>query len=136
MTNLRKLWRRGALILLALPACMAFAAPVVLAPGASTNGGIGNEEQQAMQVTRDLYNLRLTFAEARSGAYLTGVSVTIEGTGRAASFGPYRDTGPLFYVHLDPGAYRVSATYAGSTQTRTVRIERGAVEAVFYWSQE
>jgi hypothetical protein len=52
-----------------------------LAPGSYVSGGIGEEGQLDMRVTRDLYNLRLTFAQVGTGAYVAGVTVTIEPTG-------------------------------------------------------
>jgi hypothetical protein len=104
-----------------------------LAPGAYVSGGIGEEDQQDMRVTRDLYNLRLTFAEVGTGAYIAGVTVTIEPAGPGATYGPFADCGPLFHMVLSPGVYRVNATYAGITLTRTVRVGKGATLGTFYW---
>lgn len=105
----------------------------VLAPGAHASGGVSYEGQQEMQAKQDLYNLRLTFAEAQTGAYLAGVTVTIEPAGQNAPLGPFADCGPLFYVALSPGVYRVVASYAGLTRTKTVRVGKGATQATLYW---
>lgn len=90
-----------------LAACMAFAfhagavpaglAPKpTLAPGSYVSGGIGQEGQTDMQVARDLYNLRLTFAEAGRGSYIADVTIMIEPVGAGgASYGPFADCGPL-----------------------------------------
>lgn len=101
--------------------------------GAYLNGGVGNEEQQSLQDRKGPYNLRLTFARARTGEYIAGLDVTIERLDRKLAFGPYQDCGPLFFVRLDPGLYRVSATYEGAVRTKTMRIGAKAVEDTFYW---
>ncbi|MFZ3117699.1 MAG: carboxypeptidase regulatory-like domain-containing protein [Variovorax sp.] len=125
--------RRVALFLaLALGAAAMAALPGPM-PGGFLNGGVGEEEQQAMQAERQKYNLRMTFASAGSGEFLAGIPVTIEGIDRAGEFGPYPDSGPLLWVRLEPGSYRVRATYEGNVQVKTVRIGKGAVELVFYW---
>ena len=114
----------------------ASAAPLVepvVAPGAHASGGVSYEDQQEMQAKRGLYNLRLTFAEAQTGAYVAGVTVTIEPMGKGAPLGPFADSGPLFYVWVTPGAYRIVATYAGMPRTKTVHVGRGATQATMYW---
>jgi hypothetical protein len=44
-----------------------------------------------------------------------------------------RNCGPLFYVVLAPGAYRVKATCAGVTLTKTFRVGKSATIGTFYW---
>jgi phage shock protein PspC (stress-responsive transcriptional regulator) len=104
-----------------------------LAPGSHVCGGIGEQGQMDMSVTRSLYNLRLTFAEAGTGAYVTGVAVVIAPVGRGEPYGPFDDCGPLLNVVVSPGAYRVSATYGGVTVTRTLHVGKGATTGTFYW---
>lgn len=109
-------------------------APVpVLAPGAYLSGGIGEEERQRLRESRDLFNLRLAFAEVGSGAYIPGVEVTIESVGAGPSYGPFVDSGPILYVALKPGTYLVRATYAGVVRATTVRVGKGATAATLYW---
>ena len=104
-----------------------------LAPGSYATGGIGEQGQSDMLVTRDLYNLRLTFAEVGTGAYIAGVSVMIEPVGQGIPYGPFAECGPLFHVVLGPGVYRVYATYAGVTQAKTFRVGKRATHGTFYW---
>jgi hypothetical protein len=127
--------RHATLVAMLLAACTQFTAFAAAPPlaGSYLNGGIGEEEQQALQVHKGPYNLRLTFAKARAGEYLAGLDVTIERIDRKLSFGPFADCGPLFYVRLDPGVYRVNATYEGILLSKTVRIGGNAVEDTFYW---
>lgn len=106
---------------------------VTLSDGAYASGGIGNEEQQALQDRKNSYNLRLTFAQSRTGEYLAGLEIAIERLDRRRTFGPYQDCGPLFYARLEPGLYRVSATYEGVVRTKTVRIGAKGFEETLYW---
>lgn len=133
-TRRSALFLAASLLALHSTSAPALAAPSsVLAPGAHASGGIGYEGQQEMQAKQGLYNLRLTFAEAQTGANVAGVTVTIEPTGQNAPFGPFADCGPLFYVALSPGVYRVVASYAGLTRTKTVRVGKGTTQVTLYW---
>jgi hypothetical protein len=111
------------------------AASPLLPPGTHVSGGIGEEDQHRMQLSRSLYNLRLTFAEAGTGAYLSGVDVVVEPVETRRTDVPFafKDCGPLLYVALNPGAYRVRATYGGLARTINVRIGREASTATLYW---
>lgn len=109
-------------------------APVpVLAPGAYLSGGVGDNERQRMRESRDLFNLRLAFAEIGTGAYIAGVEVMIESAGPGPSYGPFVDSGPILYVTLRPGTYLVRATSAGVVRSATVRVGKGATAATLYW---
>lgn len=135
--KLRTAFSIHAAIWLALQGIPGVAAPAsaseALPPGSSASGGIGSEGQEEMRTGRALYNLRLTFAEATTGAYVAGVVVTIQPTGKKSFFGPYLDCGPLFHVALSPGSYEVTASYGGITRHKTVRVGTGATEATLYW---
>lgn len=109
------------------------AAESPLAPGAHLCGGVGVDDREQMQAVRNQYNLHLGFAEAKTGSYVAGVSVRIEPMGKKMDLGPYEDCGPLLYVHLPPGRYKVSATQGGVTQTTTVQVGRRSVEKMLYW---
>lgn len=124
----------AALIALQGTSAPALSTPLpVLAPGAHASGGVSYEGQQEMQANQDLYNLRLTFAEAQTGAFLAGVTVTIEPANKSAPLGPFTDCGPLFHVVLSPGVYRVIASYAGLTRSKTIRVGKAATQATLYW---
>lgn len=107
----------------------------VLAPGTHVSGGISEEERDDMRQKQGLYNLRLAFAESRTGAYLAGITLQIEPLDRRAPLGPYADCGPLFNVALAPGSYRVTAIYQGTARTKTVRVGNGATSATLYWPE-
>lgn len=105
----------------------------LLRPGTHATGGVGEEDQHRMQLSRSLYNLRLTFAEAGTGAYLSGVDVVVEPLQPGPTYGPFKDCGPLLHVVLNPGAYRVRATYRGLVRTINVHIGGEPAIATLYW---
>ena len=107
-----------------------------LAPGSYVCGGIGEQGRQDMRVTRDLYNLRLSFAEVGTGAYIAGVTVVVDPVGQGARYGPFPDCGPLFNLVVQPGTYRVTVTHAGVTLTRIFRVGKTAALGTFYWPGE
>lgn len=81
------------------------------------SGGIGDKEfQQISQVGQD-FNLKLILSE-KSGAFVAKVAVTIfNGQGKQVLDVPA--AGPIVLTRLDPGAYRVRATYEGARSRRT-----------------
>jgi hypothetical protein len=108
-------------------------------PGESTlgvphiSGGIGASEREAMEQVKSRYNLRLLFAVAGSGAYLSNIRVQIQD-----ATGPILLTtvtvGPWLYANLAPGDYVLTVEYAGQAQTRNVTLPAtGAVAESFYW---
>jgi hypothetical protein len=108
-------------------------------PGQSTlgvphiSGGIGASEREAMEQVKSQYNLRLLFAVAGSGAYLSNIRVQIQDAA-----GPILLTtvtvGPWLYANLAPGDYVLTVEHAGQAQTRNVTLPAtGAVAESFYW---
>jgi hypothetical protein len=108
--------------------------PVVLA-GMHINGGFGEDERNSMLAQRQEYNLRLTFAQAGTGEFLSGVNVAIQATGKAqTTMDPLTDCGPLLFVRLKPGLYRITATYEGKSMSSLLRVKASGTEKVFYWT--
>lgn len=69
------------------------------------------------------YNLHLVFATKGSGEYLADVNVTI----KKMSGAKVLETGiarPAFYANLPPGNYRISAEFAGKSQSRSVTLNK------------
>ena len=99
-------------------------------------GGVGEDEREALISARPLYNLHLTFATRARGNYRADVLVTIADGKGVTRFnaGP---AGPLLYVNLPPGRYRVTATARGQAQTQSASVPaHGARELVFYWDAD
>ena len=85
------------------------------------SGGIGAEERSAMRQSSELFNLRLTFAEEDSGAFLAGIDVKVYGAGSTLLL-DITSSGPLLYVRLPPGRYRLEAVHAGTTVSKRVTL--------------
>ena len=128
-------------ILLALATVWVTSAPVSAAmedhsaveTGIYLNGGIGIDGRHAMRAQSKHYNLRLTFAEARSGEYLADVDVTINSLGSKEEPVYYADCGPLFYIKLHPGRYHIIAEYRGKKHSLTTVVGAKGAEHVMYW---
>ena len=99
------------------------------------NGGVGQEEQTAMQALRADYNLQLTFATKQSGAYRSDVQLDIMDT-KGNTLVSAANTGPMFFAKLPPGTYRVSAAAEGKTFKRTVKIGNAPKEMVLHWEND
>jgi len=93
------------------------------------SGGVGLDEQAAMDALAGQYNLKLVFAQA-GGNYLGDVRVNLQGPANLSAF----SGGPWFLVNLPPGSYRVTADYNGAVKTQVVTVEGGAQKTVvFRW---
>ena len=133
MRNLRHslFWLGSVLAVLALGSTLAAAAPAE--PGNYLCGGIGLDGRQAMQADRKNYNVHLEFAEAHTGEFISGVKVRIAHLGDKREVGPFEDCGPLLYVQLRPGNYRVSAEYEGRKVAQNITVGSKATDRVMYW---
>jgi opacity protein-like surface antigen len=99
------------------------------------NGGIGQEEQDAMKAQRADYNLLLTFASKQSGAYRSDVQLDItdaKGTDLVSA----ANTGPMFFAKLPPGTYHISAAAEGKTFKRTVKVGKAPKEIILHWEND
>lgn len=103
-------------------------------PPAHASGGVGDDDPLLL-IAGD-YNLQCVFATQGSGEYLADVKVLIaDAAGRAQleTVSP----GPLFYVRLPPGSYRITAAYGGKPVHRSVVItDRRRQSLYFYWPGE
>ena len=114
---------------------LGFAFPAQAQVSAYVSGGVGEEERQVLLPRKNEFNLQLTFAVRRSGNYLAAVEVRIADS-KGAELLRAESDGPFFFARLEPGSYTVSATYAGETQSRRLRIpDKGAVALALYWDE-
>ena len=100
--------------------------------GIFISGGIGLDERQEMYANRDRYNLCLSLAKA-TGAYISGVDVSIEPLSAKGTAMHCPDAGPLLFLSLITGKYRISATFEDKTQVLTVNVSPIASERVLHW---
>jgi hypothetical protein len=96
------------------------------------SGGVGDEEQQALETMVARFNLKLIFARS-SGEYLADIQVRIldhqGNTVLQANSG-----GPWFYTSLPPGIYTVQASSAGKTLEQKIAVSSDKLREVgFRW---
>ena len=109
----------------------------VLAPSSQgsvsyVSGGIGIDEVEALHAIAAHYNLRMLFA-GRNGEYLSDIDVRIASQ-TGATLLAVRTEGPLLYVQLPPGRYRIAADSHHSFEARWVNVPlHGGIDANFHW---
>jgi hypothetical protein len=106
----------------AVPALAQTQFPMPVQQGEVTyiTGGIGQDEAQAMRASASAYNLLVSNAR-NDGSFTAGIDVIIrDGHGQTVLMA--KDTGPLFYVRLPPGAYTMDALYNGIEKVKDVVI--------------
>lgn len=117
-------------------ACSLLGAAMAAGEPQFVTGGVGFEERSEMLASKPDYNLRMTFATRGSGEYRSDVQVEISDSKGNVSVNA-RDAGPLMFVNLAPGRYRVTATAAdGQVQRREVQMQAGrSKDLYFYWTE-
>ena len=133
----RALVSTAMVVAVALTSTAALAAPTPHQQNRITwvNGGVGQEEQSAMQAQRADYNLRLTFATRQSGAYRSDVQLDVTDA-RGTNLLSVANTGPMFFAKLPPGTYHISAAAEGKTFKRTVKVGNAPKEIVLHWEND
>jgi hypothetical protein len=99
------------------------------------NGGVGQDEQNAMRALKADYNLQLTFATKQTGAYRSDVQLDIADT-KGGSVLSVANAGPMFFAKLPAGTYRISAAAEGKTFKRTLKLGNGAKEMTLHWEND
>jgi len=97
------------------------------------NGGIGEDEADAMRSRAAEFPLRVIFAEGPQNAFTANVPLAIvDEKGNAVFALP--DSGPLLYVMLPAGSYTVIAESDGVRKTHQVTLVSGrGKDVVFHW---
>jgi hypothetical protein len=99
------------------------------------NGGVGQDEQNAMRALKADYNLRLIFATKESGAFRSDVQLDIVDA-KGAPLLSVPNTGPMFFAKLTPGTYRISAAAEGKVFKRTVKLGNAPREMTLHWEND
>ena len=96
--------------------------------------GIGDDDPLAA-IAGD-YNLQLVFATQGSGEYLADIKVQITDA-KGNTLLDAESPGPLFFVKLPAGSYRISADFHGTPLRKSVTIgNRRLQNLYFHWPQE
>ena len=98
------------------------------------SAGIGDDDPLAA-IAGD-YNLQLVFALQGSGEYLADIRVLIADA-RGNALLDEISSGPLFFVRLPAGSYRVNADFHGTPLKKSVTVsDRRLQNLYFYWPHE
>lgn len=85
------------------------------------NGGIGQEEADDMRMHAREYNLRLYFSEGKKGQSIYDVAVTISDKKGDVKL-ELAEAGPMLFVHMENGTYKVISQYNGVVLTKTIKV--------------
>jgi hypothetical protein len=97
------------------------------------NGGIGQEEADDMRLHAGEYNLRLYFSEAKQGQSISDVTVTVTDKKGNVKL-EVADAGPMLFVHMENGIYKITSQHNGVIFTKTVKIlNRKGVNVHLNW---
>lgn len=97
------------------------------------NGGIGKAEEAAMRRVAKEFPLRITFSAQKGGEFLADVPVVIADA-RGNPVFELPTAGPLLYVMLPDGKYRVSARFKGLTESQEVTLAgKEGKDLYFHW---
>ena len=130
---------RSALVILALSATWLFAAsastaaerPATAPAIAHESSGIGDDDPLAA-IAGD-YNLQLVFATQGSGGYLADIKVLIADA-KGHTLLDAESPGPIFFVRLPAGSYRISADFHGVPLRKSVTIgDHRRQNLYFHW---
>src|SRR5260221_8929726 len=98
-----------------LAAALAVAAIPALAQVPIACGGVGSDERHAMEAKAAQSNLALEMFIAPGGEYVADVDVTLRPEKGSEAIAVHTD-GPICYVRVPAGRYRVQATFRGITR--------------------
>ncbi|ADI29348.1 hypothetical protein [Methylotenera versatilis] len=97
------------------------------------NGGIGQEEADDMRLHAGEYNLRLYFSEAKQGQSISDVTVTVTDKKGNVKL-EVADAGPMLFVHMENGIYKITSQHNGVIFSKTVKIlNRKGVNVHLNW---
>ena len=96
------------------------------------NGGIGAGEQEQMRRDAHSWPLHMTFSEGKNGDFVADAQVKImDKAGKTVL--DVNGAGPLTYVKLSPGEYRVMAEHNGKSITQAVHVGKAGSNLYFRW---
>ena len=97
------------------------------------NGGIGADEQQYMRKIAKDWPLRMVFSENKDNEFVADVNVLITNT-RGTPYLQLSSAGPMTYVMLPTGKYRITARFRGLSETREVMLnDKAGRDVYFHW---
>ena len=129
----------GASLLATLPLAASAQDSIVVETITATtylNGGIGKDEEAAMRRVAKEFPLRMTFSERKDGEFLADVPVVICDA-RGNPVFELSKAGPMLYVMLPKGKYKVSARFKGLTESQEITLDgKDGKELNFHWTRK
>jgi len=99
------------------------------------SGGVGEDEQHAMQAMRGDYNLNLLFSIQGSGEYLSDVKVQVADSTGNTVLESVSD-GPMLFAKLKPGRYAITVDREGRVVHKKATISgTKRTSLIFTWPQ-
>ena len=100
------------------------------------NGGVGKEDEVALHRIAQEFPLRMTFSERKDGEFLADVPVVITDVHGNPVF-ELPNSGPMLYVMLPNGKYKVSARFKGLTESQEVTLAgKDGKDLYFHWKDK
>lgn len=100
------------------------------------SGGVGEDEQNAMQALRADYNLHLQLSVKGTGEYVSDVKVSIKDSSGNTLMESVSE-GPMLFAKLKPGRYLITADRDGQLIHKMAKIEgTNRTSLSFTWPQE
>jgi hypothetical protein len=97
------------------------------------NGGVGDDQTRYMQSIAKNWPLRIMFSQLKANEFIADVNLKITNS-RSTTMLQLDSAGPLTYVQLPPGTYRVTASHDGQLQTRNITLGRNNKSDLhFHW---
>jgi hypothetical protein len=90
--------------------------------GAYACGGVGSDARRELASSAAGSNLSLELFVAQGGEYLADVEVALIPVGAKGEALRLRTEGPLCYLRVPPGRYRIEATFEGVTRGATANV--------------
>lgn len=85
------------------------------------SGGVGIDEQNALQAMQADYNLNLLFSVKETGEYLSDVKVRIADSSGNTVLETVSD-GPMLFAKLKPGRYKITVDLNGQVIDKTATV--------------
>ena len=102
-------------------------------------GGAGVEERATLASIRSASSLELVFVTEKRGGYLADVEIVLERADGAAPPVRFVADGPICMLDVPAGAYRIAASFQGTTRTQRAAAARSgshAARVVFRFPEE
>ena len=93
-------------------------------------GGVGSDDRRELASRMTGANLSLEMFIEKGGEYVANVDVKLQPLGSREPALSVRTDGPICYLRVAPGRYRIEATFEGVTRSATATVAPSATKPV------